>query len=112
MYLIAEDDVHYASLTVKQTLMFALKTRTPRLGKGMSQNKYRRRFLDILVKVFGIVHTLDTRVGNEVCSYLYLKFNDIVHPRYFRGRKEKSINCRNHGESWCRGLLGQFDPWS
>jgi len=63
----SEDDIHYATLTVKQTLDFALKTRTPReRPEGMSRKDYRRTFLDILAKIFGIEHTLDTRVGNEV----------------------------------------------
>ena len=64
-----EDDIHYATLTVKQTLAFALKTRTPRQRpEGMSRGQYRKTFLDILAKIFGIEHTLDTRVGNEVSS--------------------------------------------
>ena len=34
----------------------------------MSKAEYRRTFLDILARIFGIEHTLDTRVGNEVSS--------------------------------------------
>jgi ATP-binding cassette, subfamily G (WHITE), member 2, SNQ2 len=65
--LMAEDDIHYATLTVKQTLGFALKTRTPReRPEDMSGKEYRNTFLSILAKIFGIEHTLDTRVGNEV----------------------------------------------
>ncbi|KAF2239644.1 ABC drug exporter AtrF [Viridothelium virens] len=63
-----EDDFHYATLTVKNTLEFALKTRTP--GKesreeGESRNDYVREFLRIVTKLFWIEHTLNTKVGNE-----------------------------------------------
>ena len=66
-----EDYIHYATLTVKQTLAFALKTRTPReRPEGMSRAQYRRTFLEILAKIFGIEHTLNTKVGNEVRSQM------------------------------------------
>lgn len=60
-------DVHYATLTVKETLRFALETRTP--GKasrrgGESRNDYVREFLRVVSKLFWIEHTLDTKVGN------------------------------------------------
>lgn len=63
-----EDDLHYATLTVKRTLEFALKTRTP--GKesrlqGESREDYMREFLRVVTKLFWIEHTLGTKVGNE-----------------------------------------------
>lgn len=65
--MVLENDIHYATLTVKQTLAFALKTGTPRQRpEGMSRGEYRKTFLDVLAKIFGIEHALDTRVGNEV----------------------------------------------
>jgi ABC-type multidrug transport system ATPase subunit len=62
-----EDDLHYATLTVKQTLSFALKTRTP--GKesrleGESRSAYQKEFLRIVTKLFWIEHTLGTKVGD------------------------------------------------
>jgi ABC-type iron transport system FetAB ATPase subunit len=62
-----EDDLHYATLTVKQTLKFALKTRTP--GKesrkeGESRKDYINEFLRVISKLFWIEHTMDTKVGN------------------------------------------------
>jgi len=67
LYLKAENDIHYAALTVKQTLEFALKTRTPKQRPAeMSKKQYRRTFLHALLTIFGIEHTLETRVGNEV----------------------------------------------
>lgn len=63
-----EDDLHYATLKVKETLTFALKTRTP--GKdsrkeGESRSDYVREFLRVVSKLFWIEHTMGTKVGNE-----------------------------------------------
>ncbi|KAF2837607.1 hypothetical protein M501DRAFT_995567 [Patellaria atrata CBS 101060] len=63
-----EDDLHYATLKVKNTLKFALKTRTP--GKesrkeGESRSDYVTEFLRVVSKLFWIEHTMDTKVGNE-----------------------------------------------
>ncbi|OAL35003.1 hypothetical protein AYO20_05718 [Fonsecaea nubica] len=63
-----EDDLHYPTLTVKHTLMFALKTRTP--GKesrleGESRADYKREFLRVVTKLFWIEHTLGTKVGDQ-----------------------------------------------
>jgi ATP-binding cassette subfamily G (WHITE) protein 2 (SNQ2) len=63
-----EDDLHYATLTVKQTLQFALKTRTPgkeSRNEGESRRDYVREFLRVVTKLFWIEHTLGTKVGNE-----------------------------------------------
>ena len=63
-----EDDLHYATLSVKRTLKFALKTRTP--GKesrleGESRSDYASEFLRVATKLLWIEHTLGTKVGNE-----------------------------------------------
>ncbi|KAJ6439275.1 ABC transporter [Purpureocillium lavendulum] len=63
-----EDDLHYATLTVRRTLKFALQTRTP--GKesrleGETRQDYVREFLRVVTKLFWIEHTLGTKVGNE-----------------------------------------------
>ncbi|PHH58916.1 hypothetical protein CDD81_4153 [Ophiocordyceps australis] len=63
-----EDDLHYATLSVRRTLRFALQTRTPgkesRLG-GESRQEYVKEFLRVVTKLFWIEHTLGTKVGNE-----------------------------------------------
>ncbi|KAH3949707.1 hypothetical protein HBI56_022370 [Parastagonospora nodorum] len=64
-----EDDLHYATLKVKETLKFALKTRTP--GKesrkeGESRKSYVQEFLRVVTKLFWIEHTMNTKVGNEL----------------------------------------------
>lgn len=57
---IPEDDVHFPTLTVRQTLQFALESKTPK--------RYRHdipRYLEMFARVFGISHVLNTLVGNE-----------------------------------------------
>lgn len=61
-----EDDVHEPTLTVKQTLSFALDTKTP--GKrpfGVSKNEFKEKVVDLLLKMFNIEHTANTVVGNQ-----------------------------------------------
>ena len=63
-----EDDLHYATLTVQQTLKFALKTRTPgkeSRNEGESRADYVREFLKVVLKLFWIEHTVNTKVGDE-----------------------------------------------
>ena len=55
-----EDDVHLPTLTVRQTLEFALQNKTPK--KYLDQVP---RFLEEFVRAFGMTHTMDTLVGNE-----------------------------------------------
>ncbi|KAK9767895.1 ATP-binding cassette transporter snq2 [Basidiobolus ranarum] len=61
-----EDDFHFATLTVRETMNFALKCKTP--GKRLP-NETKKSFVhnvrDTLLKMFGLSHTLDTLVGNE-----------------------------------------------
>jgi ATP-binding cassette, subfamily G (WHITE), member 2, PDR len=64
-----EDDLHYGTLKVKETLKFALKTRTP--GKssrkeGESRQDYVKEFLRVVSKLLWLEHTLETKVGNEL----------------------------------------------
>ena len=63
-----EDDLHYATLSVKNTLKFALKTKTPgkeSRNENETAKEYVANFLKSVVKLFWIEHTLDTKVGNE-----------------------------------------------
>ncbi|KAI9820387.1 MAG: hypothetical protein M1827_006011 [Pycnora praestabilis] len=60
-----EDDVHHPTLTVGQTLGFALDTKTP--GKrpgGMSKKEFKSKVINLLLKMFNIEHTINTIVGN------------------------------------------------
>lgn len=61
-----EDDIHHPTLTVGQTLGFALDTKTP--GKrplGMSKGEFKDRVVTTLLKMFNIEHTRNTIVGNQ-----------------------------------------------
>lgn len=60
-----EDDIHHPTLTVGQTLSFALDTKTP--GKrphGMSKSDFKDKVITTLLKMFNIEHTRNTIVGN------------------------------------------------
>ena len=64
-----EDDLHYATLSVQNTLKFALTTRTP--GKdsrkeGESRSEYVKEFLRVVSKLFWIEHTMKTKVGDSM----------------------------------------------
>ncbi|KAI1906012.1 ATP-binding cassette transporter snq2 [Ophidiomyces ophidiicola] len=64
-----EDDLHYGTLSVRQTLKFAIRTRTP--GKqsrkpGETRRQYRDTFVTNVAKLFWIEHCLDTKVGNSI----------------------------------------------
>ena len=63
-----EDDLHYATLSVEDTLAFAIKCKTPgkeSRNEGERAREYVASFLKAIVKLFWIGHTLDTKVGNE-----------------------------------------------
>ncbi|KAI0269180.1 ABC-2 type transporter-domain-containing protein [Gloeopeniophorella convolvens] len=63
-----EDDIHIATLTVAQTLAFALSTKTPgpkgRLP-GVSKKEFNAQVEDMLLKMLNISHTSGTLVGDE-----------------------------------------------
>jgi ATP-binding cassette, subfamily G (WHITE), member 2, PDR len=62
----AEVDVHFPMLTVGETLEFAAQARAPRHIPGdVSRQEYARCLLDVIMAVFGISHTINTRVGND-----------------------------------------------
>ncbi|KAI4601527.1 hypothetical protein KJ359_011657 [Pestalotiopsis sp. 9143b] len=62
----AETDVHFPQLTVGETLQFAALARTPRNRlPGISRQTYAQCLRDVVMAVFGISHTLNTKVGND-----------------------------------------------
>ncbi|KAJ3034459.1 hypothetical protein HDV00_005010 [Rhizophlyctis rosea] len=62
----AEEDVHFPTLSVRQTLNFALRTKTP--GKRLPSTTS-RMFIEkiryMLTNMFGLTKAMDTLVGNE-----------------------------------------------
>lgn len=62
----AETDVHFPNLTVGQTLSFAAKARVPRTRIGnVSREAYAEHLRDLVMAIFGLTHTLNTKVGND-----------------------------------------------
>lgn len=62
----AEVDVHFPMLSVGETLTFASRARTPRhLPSGVTPSMFSDHLRDVVMAMFGISHTKNTRVGNE-----------------------------------------------
>ena len=62
----AEVDVHFPQLSVGDTLTFASRARTPRtLPPGVSREQYCDHLRDVVMAMYGISHTINTKVGNE-----------------------------------------------
>ncbi|KNC96342.1 uncharacterized protein SPPG_08243 [Spizellomyces punctatus DAOM BR117] len=62
----AEEDTHFPTLTVKETLHFALKTKTP--GKrlpDLTRREFRQKVVYMLTNMFGLTKQINTLVGNE-----------------------------------------------
>ncbi|KAJ5880864.1 uncharacterized protein N7473_011917 [Penicillium subrubescens] len=61
-----EVDKHFPHLTVGQTLEFAAAARTPSARReGLSREEYARSFTKVMMAVFGLSHTYNTKVGND-----------------------------------------------
>ena len=62
----AEVDNHFANLTVNDTLYFAARARCPRnIPEGFNKREYAEHMRDVIMAIFGISHTKNTRVGND-----------------------------------------------
>ena len=62
----AETDVHFPNMTVGQTLTFAAKARTPRTRlPGVTREQWATHMKDVIMTVFGLSHTENTKVGND-----------------------------------------------
>ncbi|KAM0276296.1 hypothetical protein ACHAQH_006885 [Verticillium albo-atrum] len=62
----AEVDTHLAHLTVGETLSFAARARSVRnVPGGLSRPQADAMTRDVMMAVFGIGHTVNTRVGND-----------------------------------------------
>ena len=61
-----ELDFHFPRITVKETIDFALKCKTPRVRiDKMTRNQYVDSMRDLWCTVFGLRHTYATKVGND-----------------------------------------------
>ncbi|KAI9610863.1 hypothetical protein H4Q26_008707 [Puccinia striiformis f. sp. tritici PST-130] len=60
-----EDDIHLPTLSVAQTLKFALSTKAPgRLLPDMNKDTFIEKVMDIFLQMLGISHTKNTMVGD------------------------------------------------
>ncbi|KAF5387203.1 hypothetical protein D9757_006886 [Collybiopsis confluens] len=59
-----EDDVHFPSLTVEDTLRFAAKTRAPQIRTGETREEYVSAATEVLMTIFGLKHARRTPVGD------------------------------------------------
>ena len=62
------DDIHIPTLTVEQTLDFALSTKAPGSGgrlPGVSKEGFKTEIRDLLLRMLNISHTKSTLVGDE-----------------------------------------------
>jgi len=59
-----EDDVHFPTLTVEQTLDFAAAVRTPRVRADVTRKEFKGKVTDILTTIFGLRHVRKTVVGD------------------------------------------------
>ncbi|PWY65417.1 hypothetical protein BO83DRAFT_410850 [Aspergillus eucalypticola CBS 122712] len=61
-----EVDLHFPHLTVGQTLSFAAHARAPHLRiQGLTRNEYVQALVEVVMSIFGLSHTYNTKVGNE-----------------------------------------------
>lgn len=61
-----EDDLHHATLSVEQTLGFALDVKMPgKLPAGLTKQQFKHKVIDMLLKMFNIEHTRHTVVGGH-----------------------------------------------
>lgn len=62
----AETEIHFPNLTVSETLSFAAKARVPRhRPHGVSREQYAEHWRDVALALFGLRHTVNTKVGND-----------------------------------------------
>ncbi|OQE11111.1 hypothetical protein PENVUL_c003G00514 [Penicillium vulpinum] len=62
----AETDTHFPNLTVGQTLLYAALAKTPQNRlPGVSRDEYARHMRDVTMAIFGLSHTMETKVGND-----------------------------------------------
>lgn len=59
-----EDDVHFPTLTVEQTLDFAAKTRAPEVRIFETRSEYVNMVTEMLTTIFGLKHVRKTPVGD------------------------------------------------
>ena len=60
----SEDDIHFPTLTVDETLRFAAKMRAPHNRMGRPRGHYVKTMTDMSETIFGLRHVKNTPVGD------------------------------------------------
>ncbi|KAG2357235.1 ABC-2 type transporter-domain-containing protein [Suillus spraguei] len=90
-----EDDIHFPTLTVEETLSFAIKTRTPQTRfANQSRKQFNAEFLDVLLRIFGLRHARKTVVGDAAI-------------RGVSGGEKKRVSIAEALS--CRSMIGAWD---
>ena len=61
-----EDDIHFPTLTVAQTIRFAARMRAPRERLGYSREAYADALTELLLSTFGLQHARKTPIGDAI----------------------------------------------
>ncbi|KUJ24542.1 uncharacterized protein LY89DRAFT_776636 [Mollisia scopiformis] len=62
----AENDVHFPQLTVRETLTFSARARCQaELPQGISREQYCEHLRDVVMAMYGISHTINSKVGDQ-----------------------------------------------
>ena len=63
----AESDIHLPHLTVYQTLLTVARLKTPQNRvRGVDRETYAKHLTEVAMATYGLTHTRDTKVGNEL----------------------------------------------
>ena len=93
-----EDDVHFPTLTVEETIRFAAKTRAPHVrADGQTRDELVEEITDILVTVFGLRHAQKTFVGD-------------ARIRGVSGGEKKRVSISE--ALACRSIINCWDKWA
>ncbi|KIJ13672.1 hypothetical protein PAXINDRAFT_170181 [Paxillus involutus ATCC 200175] len=95
-----EDDVHFPTLTVEQTLSFAATMRTPQKRfANQSREEYRKLVVEVLMRIFGLGHARNMVVGNAAIK-------GISGGEKKRVSIAEALSCRSRIHVWDNSTCG------
>ncbi|KAF9224734.1 pleiotropic drug resistance ABC transporter [Gyrodon lividus] len=95
-----EDDVHFPTLTVEQTLTFAATMRAPQKRlTNQSREEYTKLMAEVLMRVFGLHHARNTVVGNAA-------IRGISGGEKKRVSIAEALSCRSRINAWDNSTCG------
>ena len=112
-----EDDVHFPTLTVEQTIGFAAKTRVPQARtQGMTRKQFWIHITDVLMTLFGLRHVRKTPVGDAALRGVSggekkrVSISETLATRNLLACWDKYV--RVLSETYGIYIIFQFDSWS